>query len=75
MNENSLVVNEINIHDKIYTVRGLQVMLDRDLAEFYFEVSNDEENSLRSKILTSSWMEVDISQNYLQNKYRNFSYE
>ncbi|MGB3751590.1 MAG: ORF6N domain-containing protein [Arcobacteraceae bacterium] len=35
MNENSLVVDEINIHDKIYTVRGLQVMLDRDLAKLY----------------------------------------
>ena len=28
-------VNKQNLQDKIYTIRGLQVMLDRDLAEFY----------------------------------------
>ena len=32
-----LITNNIDtqIKDKIYTVRGLQVMLDRDIAEFY----------------------------------------
>lgn len=35
MNKNTLVINDINIQDKIYTIRGLQVMLDRDLAELY----------------------------------------
>jgi len=35
MDENTLIVNDINIQDKIYTIRGLQVMLDRDLAELY----------------------------------------
>jgi hypothetical protein len=35
MSENSLIVDDINIQEKIYTIRGLQVMLDRDLAELY----------------------------------------
>jgi hypothetical protein len=29
------VVNQENIKTKIYTIRGMQVMLDRDLAELY----------------------------------------
>jgi hypothetical protein len=32
---NEIMVNEENIKSKIYTVRGLQVMLDSDLAELY----------------------------------------
>ena len=34
MNEIS-VINEETIKNKIFTIRGLQVMLDRDLAELY----------------------------------------
>ena len=34
MNEIS-VINEETIKNKIYSIRGLQVMLDRDLAELY----------------------------------------
>jgi len=30
-----LAINEKNIRNKIFTIRGLQVMLDRDLAELY----------------------------------------
>ena len=30
-----LIINENNIKNKIYTIRNLQVMLDRDLAELY----------------------------------------
>jgi hypothetical protein len=30
-----IIINENNIKDKIYTIRNLQVMLDRDLAELY----------------------------------------
>ena len=30
-----LIINENNIKDKIYTIRNLQVMLDKDLAELY----------------------------------------
>ena len=32
---NELVINEQNIQNKIHTIRALQVMLDRDLAELY----------------------------------------
>jgi len=32
---NEIMVNEGNIKAKIYTIRGLQVMLDSDLAELY----------------------------------------
>ena len=31
----NLIINENNIKDKIHTIRNQQVMLDRDLAEFY----------------------------------------
>jgi phage regulator Rha-like protein len=30
-----LIINEESIKNKIYTIRGIQVMLDRDLAELY----------------------------------------
>jgi hypothetical protein len=32
---NIVIVDENAIQNKIYTLRGLQVMLDRDLAELY----------------------------------------
>lgn len=32
---NELVINKQNIQNKIYAIRGLQVMIDRDLAELY----------------------------------------
>ncbi len=32
---NELIINEQTIQNKIHTVRGMQVMLDRDLAELY----------------------------------------
>jgi hypothetical protein len=32
---NEIVINEENIKNKIYTIRGVQVMLDRDLAKLY----------------------------------------
>jgi hypothetical protein len=67
-----------SIQTKIYTVRGVQVMLDSDLAilygvetkrineavknniekfpsDFLFELTKSEEESLKSKISTSSW--------------------
>lgn len=72
--EKSLIIED-TIQNKIYNIRGFQVMIDSDLAElygvetkhinqavknnpnkfpddFYFEATDDEENSLRSKILT-----------------------
>lgn len=33
--KNELILNENEIESKIFTIRGLQVMLDRDLAELY----------------------------------------
>ena len=33
--DNLAVINEETLKDKIYSLRGLQVMLDRDLAELY----------------------------------------
>ncbi len=32
---NEIVISEQNIQNRIYTIRGMQVMLDRDLAELY----------------------------------------
>ena len=72
------IVDERTIHDKIYIVRGVKVMLDFELAEIYgyttkafnqqvrnniskfdedfrFQLTREEYQNLRSKILTSSW--------------------
>ncbi|MBI2573430.1 ORF6N domain-containing protein [Candidatus Woesearchaeota archaeon] len=35
MNEKLLIVNHDRVQNKIYTLRGVQVMLDRDLAQIY----------------------------------------
>ncbi len=76
MIENRLIQTDINIQDKIHTIRGLQVMLDRDLAElyrvqknklpddFYFEATDDEGESLRSKNLT-----LNLSESKEPNSY------
>jgi hypothetical protein len=32
---NELIIDEQNIKNKIYTIRDMQVMLDKDLAELY----------------------------------------
>ena len=32
---NEMIISEQNIQNKIYAIRGVQVMLDRDLAELY----------------------------------------
>ena len=34
-NENSLIIDDMNIQNKIYAIRGFQVMLDSDLAQLY----------------------------------------
>jgi hypothetical protein len=75
---NTLMINENSIKDKIYTIRNLQVMLDRDLAtlygvetkhinqavrnnqdkfmdDFYFELTNNEFEDLRSNFLTTNF--------------------
>ena len=35
MEENMVLIDEASIKDKIYTIRGVKVMLDFDLAEIY----------------------------------------
>ena len=35
MSEVNMIINEDDLKSKIYTIRGIQVMLDRDLAEIY----------------------------------------
>ncbi len=35
MNPNESIVNTKKIQDKIFTIRGLQVIIDSDLAEMY----------------------------------------
>jgi hypothetical protein len=35
MNKSLLLINEESIKNKIYNIRGYQVMLDRDLATLY----------------------------------------
>ncbi len=74
----NLIINENSIKDKIHTIRNLQVMLDKDLAElygvetkrineavrnnqdkfmddFYFELTNNEFENLRSKFSTANF--------------------
>jgi hypothetical protein len=71
-------IEEVKIIDKIYEIRGMKVMLDKDLAEMYhvetkvlkqsvkrhldrfpedfmFELTNEENENLRSQFVTSSW--------------------
>ena len=35
MEENMILIDETSIKDRIYTIRGVKVMLDYDLAEIY----------------------------------------
>lgn len=35
MKNKAIIIKEDDIKNKIYTIRGLQVMLDEDLAELY----------------------------------------
>jgi len=83
MSELTLIDNQI-IQDKIYTIRGVQVMIDRDLANFYgvetkrineavknnqdkfsedffFELSDEEFNILRSKVSTTKFAKTRIN--------------
>jgi hypothetical protein len=80
----NLIINENSIKDKIHTIRNLQVMLDKDLAElygvetkrineavrnnqdkfmddFYFELTNNEFENLRSKFSTANFSKTRIN--------------
>ena len=35
MGDNIALINQDNLKDQIYTIRGVQVMFDRDLAKLY----------------------------------------
>ena len=62
--DQNVIVSEQSIQNKIYTIRGMQVMLDRDLAKLYgvetkrineaVKNNPDKFPDLRSKISTSS---------------------
>ena len=58
-------VNKQNLQDKIYTIRGLQVMLDRDLAELY-EVEtkriNEAVRNNQDKFLDDFYFELNDSE-------------
>ncbi len=50
-------INNREIREKIYTFRGKQVMVDRDLAELYkvetwFQLTEEEHKILRSQFVT-----------------------
>jgi hypothetical protein len=84
------VIDGYTIQDKIYTIRAVQVMLDKDLAvlygvdtkrineavknnqekfqeDFFFELSDEEFNHLRSKISTANFSK---SKSKSQSVYR-----
>ncbi|RLD60609.1 MAG: ORF6N domain-containing protein [Bacteroidetes bacterium] len=78
MSENNQIISIDNIQNRIYTIRGLQVMLDKDLA-FYYEVKAIR---LREQVkrnpkrfppdfmfrLTDSEVEFMVSQNTIPSK-------
>ncbi|NLO17919.1 MAG: ORF6N domain-containing protein [Arcobacter butzleri] len=82
--EQNITLQINSISDKIYTIRGIQVMLDRDLAElygvetkhinqavknnidkfqddFYFELSDNEFEILRSNLLTTDFSKTRVN--------------
>jgi hypothetical protein len=67
MKDLSIAENQ-RIDDRIYTIRGVQVMLDEDLAKLYQVESkrlNELDNSLRLQIATSSSMQEHGGRRYL----------
>lgn len=49
-NENSLIIQDIHIQNKIYNIRGFQVMLDSDLAQLDINKYNQQYSNLEVKI-------------------------
>ena len=47
-NENSLIIDNMNIQNKIYAIRGFQVMLDSDLAQLYGVETTHINNAVRN---------------------------
>ncbi len=50
-----LIINENSIKDKIYTIRNMQVMLDRDLAELYGVKTIRLENNVKRNMEKFPW--------------------
>ena len=78
MNKKLAIFNQENIKSKIYTIRGLQVMLDRDLAKLYNietrtlkQAVNRNEKRFPSDfmfILTEKEIDILVSQNVIPSK-------
>ena len=45
-----MIINEEDLKSKIYTIRGVQVMLDRDLAEIYGYETRDFNKQVKNNI-------------------------
>ncbi len=77
MNEIS-VINEETIKNKIYSIRGFQVMLDRDLAELYGLETRALKQAVKRNIdrfpedfmieLTSDEIDIMVSQSVIPSK-------
>ena len=75
---NELIINEQNIQSKIYTIRKMQVMLDRDLAEFYKVETRALKQAVKRNLdrfpkdfmfeLTNNEIDILVSQNVIPSK-------
>ena len=67
-----LIINENSIKDKIYTIRNMQVMLDRDLAELYCVETkriNEAVKNNQDKFMDDFYFELnDFEFEYLRSK-------
>ena len=75
---NIIVSNEVDIKNRIFTIRGIQVMLDRDLAELYHVENRALKQAIKRNIdkfpddfmfiLTDSEIDFMVSQNVIPSK-------
>ncbi len=73
-----LIINENSIKDKIYTVRNMQVMLDRDLAELYCVETkriNEAVKNNKDKFMDDFYFELNnLEFEYLRSKISTTSF-
>ena len=73
-----LIINENSIKDKIYTIRNMQVMLDRDLAELYGVETkriNEAVKNNQDKFMDDFYFELnDIEFEFLRSKISTTSF-
>mgnify|MGYP003459423055 FL=1 len=73
-----LIINENSIKDKIYTIRNMQVMLDRDLAELYCVETkriNEAVKNNQDKFMDDFYFELnDFEFEYLRSKISTTSF-